>query len=151
LRRVIARFVLSAIAAALVLVLGYLGYIAIIGSFGPGEMFRPTINFLRSNTENSAQYRHPPGEWLRHGVRIWPPVLVSLALVIALGRRVFGVDLVARVAQACIGYTAFLWLYRFTVSSSVIETWWAYSALVIVLAPAFGVLMHVLAERWRRP
>ena len=36
-----------------------------------------------------------------------------------------------RLAQYAIGYVALLWLYRFAVTSSVLETWWAYSMTAI--------------------
>jgi hypothetical protein len=146
--RTAARFAIAVLAALATFVLGYLGYVAIIGSFGPGDLVRPTIEFLRSNSENSAPYRRPTSEWLLHELRIWPPVVVAVALVAVLGRRVLGTDVPARIAQACIGYTIFLWIYRFTVTSSVIETWWAYSLVVVVLAPASGVVLWGLAERW---
>jgi hypothetical protein len=147
--RTAARFAIAVVAALVTFVLGYLGYLAIIGSFGPEDLVRPTIEFLRSNSENSAPYRRSTSEWLLHEMRIWPPVVVAVALVAVLGRRVLGTDVPARVAQACIGYTIFLWIFRFTVTSSVIETWWAYSLVVVVMAPASGVVLWALAERWR--
>jgi hypothetical protein len=75
---------------------------------------------------------------------------MSLALIAVLGRRVLARDLIARVAQLCILYTAFLWLYRFVVTSSVIETWWAYSVTVVATAPAVGVLLAELGGGSRR-
>lgn len=145
--RLAARVAIAAVAGIAIFVLGYLGYVAVIGGFSPLDLVRPTVEFLRSNTENSAPYQRPTSEWLDHEVRIWAPVIFSVALVGALGRRVLGVDLRARIAQTCIVYTAFLWVYRATVTSSVIETWWAYDLVVIVAAPAVAVL---LAEGGRR-
>jgi hypothetical protein len=65
-----------------------------------------------------------------------------------------GSGLIERIAQFCVAYTAFLWLYRFLVTSSVIETWWAYSVVVVAIAPGVGILLHELsrasstARRW---
>jgi hypothetical protein len=147
--RTAARFVLLAVAGVLVLALGYVGYVAIIGSFAPSDLIRPTVEFIRSNKENSAPYQQPVSGWLRHELRIWPPVVLSFALIVALGRRLLGTDVPARIAQLCIGYTALLWVYRFTVTSSVIETWWAYAFVVVAMAPALGVLLWNVAERAR--
>jgi hypothetical protein len=147
--RLAARVAVSVAAGAAVFVLGYLGYVAIIGGFSPVDLIRPTVEFLRSNAENSAPYQRPTSEWLLHDVRIWTPVVLSLALVGVLGRRFFANDLPARIAQTCVGLTAFLWLYRATVTSSVVETWWAYDLVVIVAAPAVAVLLAEV-PRWRR-
>jgi hypothetical protein len=147
--RTAARFVLLAVAGVLVLALGYVGYVAIIGSFAPSDLIRPTVEFVRSNKENSAPYQQPVSGWIHHELRIWPPVVLSFALVAALGRRVLGTDLPARIAQLCIGYTALLWVYRFTVTSAVIETWWAYAFVVVAMAPALGVLLWSVTERAR--
>jgi hypothetical protein len=147
--RFLARVGVSAAAAVAVFIVGYLGYAAVLGWFNPYDLLRPTIDFLRSNQQNAAPYQRPASEWLLHEVRIWPPVVVSVALVAVLGRRVLCSDLPARIAQVCIGYTAFLWLYRVAVTSSVIETWWANSFVVIALAPGVGVLLHSLAGQRR--
>jgi hypothetical protein len=147
--RTAARFVLLAVAGVLVLALGYVGYVGIIGSFAPSDLIRPTVEFIRSNEENSAPYQQPVSGWIHHELRIWPPVVLSLALIATLGRRVLGTDLPARIAQLCIGYTALLWIYRFTVTSSVIETWWAYAFVVVAMAPAVGVLVWSVAGRAR--
>ena len=129
--------------AVLVFLAGFLGYEGFT-SLTPDDLVRPTIDFLRS--KNSALYQHPVGDWLGHELRIWAPVIVSVALIAALRGRLFGTDLRARVAQLCIGYTAFLWLYRFLVTSSVLETWWAYSVVVVVVAPALGVLIDEVSR-----
>jgi hypothetical protein len=147
--RAAARFGVAVGAGLLVFALGYLGYVAVIGSFGPGDLIRPTIDFLRSNSENSAPYQRPVSDWLLHELRIWSPVVLSVAVAAALGRRLLGTDLPARIGQFCIGYTALLWVYRFTVTSSVIETWWAYAFVVVAMAPALGVLLWAIAERAR--
>ena len=130
----------------LVLAAGEVSYMRYT-SVTPDDLLRPTLEFLGSNDENSSLYVHPVSEWLPHELRIWAPVLLSVALVAVLRRRALGVDLPARIAQACIAYTAFVWVYRFAVTSSVIETWWAYDFAVVVMAPAAGVLLYALATR----
>jgi hypothetical protein len=147
--RFAARVGISVLAGLVVFALGYAGYVAIIGGFGPLDLVRPTIDFFRSNSENSAPYQHLPSQWLLHEVRIWAPVVFSLALVGVLGRRVLATDLRARIAQTCIAYTAFLWLYRATVTSSVVETWWAYDFVVMVIAPAVALLLSEAVGRRR--
>lgn len=140
----VARLAVAAGSAVMVFVAGFLGYLWFT-SLSPDDLLRPTIEFLRSNEENSSVYQRPFDEWLGHELRIWAPVVVSVALIAVLRRRVLGTALPARIAQVCIGYTSFLWLYRFTVTSSVLETWWAYNMVVIVLVPALGVLLHAAA------
>jgi hypothetical protein len=129
-----------------VFVVGYIGYLALLGSLSPADLLRPTIRFLADNGQNAAPYRQGTGRWLLHDPRIWAPVVLSAALVAALGRRVLGTDLQARCAQVCVAYTLLLWLYRFAVTSSVVETWWAYNVVVIAMAPGTGALLHELAR-----
>ena len=138
----------AALSAIAVLLVGYVSYLR-FSAASPDDLLRPTIDFLVANDENSALYQRPIREWLYHELRIWAPIVTSLALVVVLGRRVLGTDLQARIAQVCIGYTAFLWLYRFTVTSAVLETWWAYNVVVIVTAPALGVLIQAFGREWR--
>jgi hypothetical protein len=142
-----ARLLALAASAAAVFLVGYLGYVAILGGFDPYNLLRPTIEFVSENGKNSAPYKLPTRRWLLHEPRLWMPVITSVALAALLGRRILGVDITARIAQLCVGYTAFLWVYRFSVTSSIVETWWAYSAVVIVTAPAVGVLLHALDRR----
>jgi hypothetical protein len=143
------RFGVIAMSAVLVLAVGDVSYLHYT-SVTPDDLLRPTLNFLRSNDENSSQYVRPVSEWLPHELRIWAPVLVSIALVAVLRRRMLGVDLSARIAQACVAYIAFIWVYRFAVTSSVVETWWAYDFGIVVMAPAVGVLLHALSTRSSR-
>jgi hypothetical protein len=142
------KLAVAASAAIAVFFAGYFSYLTIVSSAHVDDLVRPTIDFLRSNAKNSAPYQRPASEFLLHELRIWAPAVVSLALVAVLRRRVLGSDIPARIAQACIAYTAFLWVYRFTVTSSVIETWWAYNFVVLVMAPALGVLLYGLARKW---
>jgi hypothetical protein len=145
--RLAARLGIAGLSAAVVFIAGYLSYMR-FSSVTPDDLVRPTIDFLRSSGENSAPYQRPDAQWLLHDLRIWAPVVASLALVFVLRGRVLATSMEARIAQVCIGYTGLLWLYRFAGTSSVIETWWAYDLVVIVLAPALGVLLHVVATEW---
>ena len=134
-------------AGVLVLALGYVGYVIIIGLIRRQRSIRPTVEFIRSNKENSAPYQLPVQVGFTTSCESGAPVVLSFALIAAMGRRVLKTDLPARIAQLCIGYTAFLWIYRFTVTSSVIETWWAYAFVVVAMAPALGVLLWSVADR----
>jgi hypothetical protein len=149
LRNYCARLVIVVCATIGVFSIGYLSYVEILGSFNPYQLLRPTIEFLRENSKNSAPYQAPISHWLLHEPRLWMPVITSVALLAVLRRRVLGVNLSVRIAQLCIVYTGFLWLYRFTVTSSLIETWWAYSVVVVATAPAVGVLLHELLSKYR--
>ncbi|HEV2943979.1 MAG TPA: hypothetical protein VGX26_02555 [Solirubrobacteraceae bacterium] len=141
-----ARLLILAGSAALVFFVGYLSYLKILGSLSPYDLIRPTIEFFGDNSQKSAPYQHPVSSWLFHEPRIWAPVVTSFALVFMLRGRLLGGDVAVRIAQFCVAYTAFLWLYRFAVTSSVIETWWAYSVIVVATAPAVGVLLHELTR-----
>lgn len=147
LRDVIARLALCAAAGVGVFVSGWLIYLALLGSVEPVDILAPTIDFLRDNDGQVSPYVRPTEEWLLRSPRIWVPILLCVALVAALRRRLLGTDLPARIAQLCIGFTAFVWVFRFTVTSSFIETWWSYHITVVVMAPALGVLLHTLAPR----
>jgi hypothetical protein len=143
------RFAVAAGGAAAVFFAGYLSYRTIVPSAHIDDLVRPTIDFLRSNSENSAPYQRPASEFLLHELRIWPPVVSSVALIAVLRREVLSTDVPARIAQACIAYVVFLWVYRFTVTSSVIETWWAYDFVIVFMAPAVGVLLYGLGRHPR--
>jgi hypothetical protein len=142
------RIAVAAASAVGVLLVGYVSYLK-FSSASPDDLLRPTIDFLLSNEENSSLYQRPLSDVLNHEVRIWAPVVLSVALVAVLGRRILLTSLPARIAQVCVGYTAFLWLYRLTITSSVLETWWAYDLVVVVTAPAVGVLLQELRVAWR--
>jgi hypothetical protein len=144
------RLGVSACAAICVFAIGYLGYLEILGSLGPYDLLRPTIKFLGENAKQSVIYQQPVSSWLFHELRIWMPVVTSVGLVAVLGRRILGLGIKARVAQLCVAYTAFLWIYRFVLTSSIVETWWAYSIVVVATAPAMGVLLAELSDRSRR-
>jgi hypothetical protein len=138
--RLASRLAIAGASAGAVFTAGFSVYLR-FAALSPDDLLRPTIEFVRSNEENSSLYQRPLEEWLGHEFRIWVPVVISVALVAVLRRKVLGTQLTARIAQVCIGYTAFLWIYRFTVTSSVLETWWAFNMVVLVLAPALGVLV----------
>jgi hypothetical protein len=146
-----ARLVTAAVGAGGVFLIGYLSYLKILGSFGPYDLLRPTVEFLRENSKNSGPYVQPVHLWLLHEPRLWMPVITSAALLAVLRGRIFGTALLERIAQMCVAFTAFLWLYRFTVTSSVLEVWWSYSVLVAATAPALGVLLHELTDNLRKP
>lgn len=149
-RRGVARYLLRLgvlVASAIVVFgVGYLSYLAILGSLSPVDLIRPILRFLSQNNQLSAPYRRPVASWLLHEPRIWAPVITSVALVATLRWRLMGRDIAARLAQLCIGYTAFLWLYRFAITSSAVETWYAYSVVIVATAPALGVLLSELTN-----
>jgi hypothetical protein len=142
-----ARLGISACAATCVFLIGYLGYLKILGSLNPYDLLRPTIKFLGENSKQSARYQRPVSSWLFHELRIWMPVVTSVGLVAMLRRQILEVGVKARIAQMCVAYTAFLWIFRFAITSSVVETWWAYSIVVVATAPALGVLLSELINR----
>jgi hypothetical protein len=144
-KRFAARLGVAAISGMVVFLFGYACYRAFV-PLTPGDLIRPTIDFLRNNKVNSAPYQRPASEWLFHELRVWPPIVVSVGLVAVLRGRLLGTDSRARIAQVCLGFIAFLWLYRVVVASSTIETWWDYSLLIIVVAPALAVLLHTMAR-----
>jgi hypothetical protein len=141
------RLALCVAASVGVFAIGWLSYLVLLGSVGPDDMLRPTIDFLRDNDRQVAPYVQPLDLWLLHSPRIWAPVVLSVALTAVLRGRLLGTDLPARIAQMCVCFTAFVWLFRFTMTSSFIETWWSYHVTVVVMAPAIGVLLHELATR----
>ena len=142
----VARLLVCASSAVFVFLVGYLSYLKILGSLGPYELLRPTIEFFGENSKKSAPYQHPIGSWLLHEPRVWAPVVLSSALVATLRGRLFYRGTAARIAQLCVAYTVFLWLYRVLVVSAVIEQWFAYSLTVVVMVPAAGVLLNEIAR-----
>ena len=96
---------------------------------------------MRANEQRSAPFQLPLTEFLDGEPRIYGPVLLCTALAIVLGRRLFANDLTARLAQFAVAYVAFVWLYRVTVTSAVVETWWAYNMVAISTALAAPVLL----------
>jgi hypothetical protein len=144
--RYLARLFVCAGCAVLVFSLGYLSYVKILGSLGPYDLLRPTIEFFGENSQKSAPYQHTINSWLLHEPRVWAPVVLSFALLVTLRGRLLGRGVAARIAQLCIAYTAFLWLYRLLVVSAVIEQWFAYSLTVVVIVPAAAVLLNEICR-----
>lgn len=145
--RLAVRTAAGLLGAIAVFVAGYLGYRAYIGPFSPRELVEPTLDFVRANDQLAAPLQRPVSEFLDGEPRIYAPVLLCLALATALGARLFEDTLPGRLAQYAIGYVALLWLYRFAVTSSVLETWWAYSMTAISMCFAVPLVLDALARR----
>lgn len=139
---------IAAIGGAIAVFLGgWLLYRLTLGGLSPGDLVEPTLNFLDDNERRAAPFQVPASEWLRSEPRVYAPVVVILALVIAMRGRILGTDVPARVAQAAVVYTGTLWAYRWLMTSSVIETWWAYSATAVTIVLGLGVLAHEWTRR----
>lgn len=141
------RLVGAVVGAALLFVLGYLGYAAFLGHFPPKDLVQPTLDFLRANKQLAAPFQIPARTWLANEPRVYAPVLAGLAVVVVLRRELVANTLAARVAQFAVAYTAVIWLYRKFVVSSVIETWWAYSMTAVTICFAMPVILDSLAVR----
>jgi hypothetical protein len=130
-----------------VLVAGYLLYSAYLGFFAPGKLLEATLDFIKSNEQLAAPYQVPARIWLKTEPRIYGPVLACIGTVAILGRSILANTLRARIAQFAVAYTAIFWLYRFAMTSSVIETWWAYGMTAVTPAFAMPAMLDVLARR----
>jgi hypothetical protein len=145
----IGRCASSVAGAIVVFVGGYLGYRAYLGPFSPHDLVEPTLAFMRQNNQLAAPFRLPVSEFLHSEPRIYGPVVLSVALVVVLGRRLWQDDLPGRLAQFAVGYVLLLWLYRFTITSSVVETWWAYNMTAVSTAFGVPLLLKGLESRDR--
>jgi hypothetical protein len=125
---------------------GYLAYAAYLGPFKLSEIVSPTIEFLRNNNQLAAPLQRPASEFLRGEPRVYAPVLLSLGVVVALGRRFLTAELPGRLAQFAVAYVGLIWLYRFTVTSSVVETWWAYNMTAVSVAYGLPLVVYGLSE-----
>lgn len=141
------------VGAVLVLVAGYLGYRAYLGSFPFKDMYQATLDFIRSNSQLIKPFQRPVATWLKHEPWIYGPVLVSTAVVVVLGRSLLENTLRARVAGVAVAYTAMFWVYRFTFTAADIETWWEYGMAAVATAFAMPAVLDELARRrvagWR--
>lgn len=137
--------------ALLLVIVGYLGDRAYIGSFPIKLMFEATIDFIRHNSQLSAAYQGRPSVFLRTDPEIYAPVLVCVGTVVILGRSLLSNTLRSRMAQFAIAYTLMVWVFRFTVTSSVIETWFAYNMTALTAAFAMPAILDELGRRSVRP
>jgi hypothetical protein len=145
--RLIARCAFAAVGAVAVFFGGYLGYRAALGPFSPHDILEPTLSFLRQNNQLAAPLQRPVSDFLHTEPRIYAPVVLSVAVLVVLGRRIARNDLPGRLAQFAVAYVFALWLYRFTVTSSVLETWWAYNMTAISTCFALPLLLRGLDAR----
>ncbi len=141
------RVAVALVGAALVFLGGYLGYCIYLGVLSPHELIRPTLEFLRSGNKLLAPFQRPVHEWIKGEPRIYGPVLVSLAIVVVVGRSIFRNTVRARIAQFAIAYTTIFWIYRFTMTSSLIETWWAYNMTAVTAAFGIPVILDEVTRR----
>jgi hypothetical protein len=139
-----------AVGALLVLVVGYLGYRAYVGSFPLKDMFQATINFIHQNSQTAAQVEVSPRIWLRTEPHVYAPLLVCVGTVAVLGRSLLRTTLRARMAQFAIAYTLVFWLYRFTVPSALVETWYYYNMTAVTGAFAMPAILDELGRRSTR-
>ncbi len=147
LRDLLVRALAALVGGLAVYLVGWLAYTQIRNGFSITEMLEPTIDYLRDNEQNTGPFVRPTSEWLWREPRIWAPIALSVALVCVMRRRLLGSTLEARIAQFCVGYVGITWISRFATTSSGIETWWAYSVLIVAMAPALGVLLHEVSRR----
>jgi hypothetical protein len=138
------RCVSATLGALVVFLSGWLAYCAYLGSFPIYDLLAPTVEFARQNDQLSAAFQHPIREVLRTEPRIYGPLLSSFAVLVALGRRILDDTLPARLAQFAVGYVALLWLYRWAITSSVVETWWAYNMAAVATAFALPLIAYGL-------
>ena len=152
-RRDVITFVLRGCAmvagALLVLVVGYLGYRAYIGSFPLKLMFQATIDWIRSESSYWASYRVAPSIFLRTDPHIYAPVLVCVGTVIVLGRSLLSNTLRGRMAQFAVAYTLVVWVYRFASPTAVVELWWYYNMTAVTGAFAMPAILDELGRRGR--
>jgi hypothetical protein len=105
---------------------------------------------VQNQDVRAAGYVLPVRDWILDEPRIYAPLVLLAGMALAMGRRLFGVDVASRVAQFALLYTATLWAYRFVATSSVIETWWANAMLATSMAFAGAVLLHEVDRRGSR-
>jgi hypothetical protein len=136
--------------ALLVLVVGYLGYRAYIGSFPLKLMFQATIEFIRHDSQYSAQYLVAPSVFLRTDPSIYAPLLVCVGVVMVLGRSLLSNTLRARMAQFAVAYTLVFWVYRFVGRTAVVELWFYYNMTAVTGAFAMPAILDELGRRSAR-
>jgi hypothetical protein len=142
------RLALSAVGAVLVFLVGYLGYMTHLGtSLSPRDIVQPTLDVFGSYSQVLSPFQVPARTWLAHEPRVYAPPLACGALVVAMGRSLLATTIRARLAQFAIAYTAFFWLYRKFFTSSVVETWWAYSMTAVTIAFALPLVLDALERR----
>ena len=138
----------SALAGGVALFLaGWLAYVAVRGPFNPYDLLRPTVAFVRDQDTLVAGYVVPVRDWILDEPRIFAPLVLLAGMALAMGRRLLGTDVAARVAQFAVLYIAILWAYRFVATSANIETWWANGMQAASMAFAGAVLLHEIERR----
>jgi hypothetical protein len=145
--RLAVRTAAAALGGVLIFVAGYLGYRIYLGAFSAWDLIDPTLDVYRARDQYSAPFQRPAGEFLDGELRIYAPVVLCLGLVVVLGRRLLEDTLRARLAQYAVLYVIVLWIYRFGITSSVLETWWAYSMAAISMCFAVPVLLDELSRK----
>jgi hypothetical protein len=143
----VVRTCVMAAGALLVLVVGYLGYRAYLGSFSLKLMFQATIDLIRLSSQTSASYRVSPSIFLRTQPHLYAPVLVCVGTVMVLGRSLLSNTLRARMAQFAIAYTLAFWVYRFAFDSDVVELWYYYNMTAVTAAFAMAAILDELGRR----
>jgi hypothetical protein len=126
---------------------GWLAYAAVLGPFDPYDLLRPTVDFARNQDTLAAGYVVPVRDWILDEPRIYAPLVLIAGMALAMGRRLLGTDVAARVAQFAVLYPAVLWAYRFVSTSANIETWWANGMQAASMAFAGAVLLHEVDRR----
>jgi len=127
--------------------LGWLAYRAQLGDLAVRQMIQPTIDFVREDGASVESFKRPPSEWLAGEPKIWAPVVLALATLVALGREALGTSLRARLAQFSAVYVGALWLYRFVGNWAAVETWWAYTTTAASMAFLMPLLLDAVARR----
>jgi hypothetical protein len=113
----------------------------LVAGFSPYDLLRPTVNFLRNDNEIAAGYVLPVSKWIFNEPEIYAPPVLLAAVPLVMGRRILGTGTAARLAQFSIIFVLELFAYRFTATTSLVETWWAYGITAIPMAFAGALLL----------
>jgi hypothetical protein len=137
---------MTAIGAAACLVSGYLYYRWRIGPFDPTELLTVTLNAISAGNEYAAANRTPVMTWLLREYHVLVPptcVVVSAALM---RRRLFENTAVSSVWWFGAAYTFLYAVYQFVFGRFVLETFYYFGHLTLVVYLLVPVILSELSS-----
>ncbi|SEC67775.1 4-amino-4-deoxy-L-arabinose transferase [Rhizobiales bacterium GAS188] len=126
----------AAIGFALCLVLGWLGYVAILGWFSPIDLLRPTMAIAAEMPDIANRWSMPFLDWAAHSYNVYIPVIVAMTALAATRFKLRGTP---AILWFSLGYLAVIFGSRMIAATFVLEQSYYFS----YLAPAIFLLLAI--------
>jgi hypothetical protein len=126
--------------------IGVLYYYSHVGRFDPAVVFTATISAISAGDTYTKVHGHRSISWLLAGTFVYIPYALLLASGLGLGRRILSDEMSARIWRFAALYALALAIYQFGFGSFVLEIFYYFAHLTIIVYFLFPICLVLLAR-----